>query len=79
MFAAQYILLEKEDIQINIWYMLFLVLGLCILNIIFSFLAFKKRKYAIREHDVVYAKGLIIHSITTVPISRIQHVEESKC
>lgn len=31
-----------------------------------------------REHDVVYAKGLLVHSITTVPISRIQHVEESR-
>ncbi len=77
-FAAQYILEEKEDIQINIWYMLSVVLGFCILNIIFSLLAFKTRKYAIREHDVVYAKGLIVNSITTVPISRIQHVEESR-
>ncbi len=77
-FAAQYILEEKEDIQINIWYMLSVVLGFCIINIIFSLLAFKTRKYAIREHDVIYAKGLIVNSITTVPISRIQHVEESR-
>ncbi len=77
-FVAKYVIEEKEGIQINIWYLFSVVLGFCIINFIVSFLAFKKRKYAIREHDVVYAKGLLIHSITTVPISRIQHVEESR-
>ncbi|SDS33280.1 hypothetical protein SAMN04515667_1937 [Formosa sp. Hel1_31_208] len=49
-----------------------------ILNLTIGLLAFKKRKYAIRDHDVVYAKGLIINSLTTVPISRIQHIEENR-
>ena len=77
-FGVKYILEKKEDIQLNLWFMLSVILGFCILSFTFSVLAFKKRKYAIREHDVVYAKGLIINSITTVPISRIQHVEESR-
>jgi membrane protein YdbS with pleckstrin-like domain len=77
-FGVKYILEKKEDIQLNLWYVLSVILGFCIVNFIFSVLAFKKRKYAIREHDVVYAKGLIVNSITTVPISRIQHVEESR-
>ncbi len=77
-FGIKYIIERKEDIQINVWYMLAIVIGFCIINFIISLLAFKKRKYAMREHDVVYAKGLIVHSITTVPISRIQHVEESR-
>ncbi len=77
-FGVKYFLENKEDIQLNLWYMLSVILGFCIVNFIFSVLAFEKRKYAIREHDVVYAKGLIINSITTVPISRIQHVEESR-
>ena len=77
-FGVKYFLENKEDIQLNLWYMLSVILGFCIVNFIFSVLAFKKRKCAIREHDVVYAKGLIISSITTVPISRIQHVEESR-
>ena len=77
-FGVKYILEKKEDIEVNLWYILSIVLVFCVLNFIISVLAFKKRKYAIREHDVVYAKGLIVNSITTVPISRIQHVEESR-
>lgn len=77
-FGATYFIEKKEAIEINLWYILSLVLIFCVLNFIFTVLAFKKRKYAIREHDVVYAKGLIVNSITTVPISRIQHVEESR-
>lgn len=77
-FGLRYIIDKKEEIQLNLWYMLSIVIGFCIINFIISLLAFKKRKYAIREHDVVYAKGLIVHSIITVPMSRIQHVEESR-
>ena len=36
---------------------------------------FKKRKYAVREKDVSYKKGLFFRSLTTVPFNRIQHVE----
>ena len=77
-FGLKYFIERKEAIEVNLWYILPPVLIFCVLNFIISVLAFKKRKYAIREHDVVYAKGLLVHSITTVPISRIQHVEESR-
>lgn len=77
-FVANYFIERNEDIQFNIWYAFAAVFAFCILNFFISILAFKKRKYAVREHDVIYAQGLIIHSITTVPISRIQHVEESR-
>ncbi|WP_418638808.1 PH domain-containing protein [Winogradskyella sp.] len=77
-FGLKYIIEKKEEFQLNLWYMLSAVVVFCIFNFIVSLLAFKKRKYAMREHDVVYAKGLLVHSITTVPISRIQHVEESR-
>ena len=36
---------------------------------------FSKRKYALREKDISYKSGLFVHKITTVPFSRIQHVE----
>ncbi|MBU2921336.1 PH domain-containing protein [Winogradskyella psychrotolerans] len=77
-FGLKYIIEKKEELQLNLWYMLSAVVVFCVFNFIVSLLAFKKRKYAMREHDVVYAKGLLVHSITTVPISRIQHVEESR-
>ena len=69
---------NEESLPINFWYVLAAVIVFCIVNLIVSFLAFKKRKYAIRAHDVIYVKGLIVHSIVTVPMSRIQHVEESR-
>lgn len=77
-FIGKYITENDEHVIINFWYLLLVVIVFCIINFIYSYLAFKKRKYAIREHDVVYAKGLIVHSIIAVPISRIQHVEESR-
>ncbi|WP_226789000.1 PH domain-containing protein [Polaribacter porphyrae] len=39
------------------------------------FLGFPKRKYAVREKDISYTSGLFIKKMTTVPFSRIQHVE----
>lgn len=74
----RYFIEREEEVQLNLWYILSIVIGFCIINFIISLLAFKKRKYAIRKYDVVYSKGLIIHSIVTVPMSRIQHVEESR-
>ena len=48
---------------------------LSFLGLIFNIFGFKERKYAIREHDMVYAKGLLVHKATTVPFKRIQHIE----
>jgi membrane protein YdbS with pleckstrin-like domain len=38
-------------------------------------IGFKKRKYAVREKDISYEKGILFRSLTTVPFNRIQHVE----
>ena len=35
----------------------------------------KRKKYALREHDIIYSSGLIWRQKTVVPFSRIQHVE----
>tara|TARA_B100000809_G_C15101670_1_gene517153 strand:+ start:416 stop:931 length:516 start_codon:yes stop_codon:yes gene_type:complete len=70
--------IEKEVFQDNFVYLLGILIGCLVLNFILSLLAFKKRKYAIRDKDVIYSKGLIVNSIITVPISRIQHIEESR-
>jgi len=67
---------HKALIQDNFWYLLIILLVFCGFNFIIALLSFKKRKYAIREKDVIYAKGLFVSSITTVPIYRIQHIEE---
>lgn len=38
-------------------------------------IGFSKRKYALREKDISYKKGILLKKMTTVPFSRIQHVE----
>lgn len=40
-----------------------------------GFVGFSKKGYAVRERDVSYKRGLLMKTITTVPFSRIQHVE----
>ncbi|WP_298894657.1 PH domain-containing protein [uncultured Psychroserpens sp.] len=70
--------IEREAFQDNFWFIFSIVMVFCLINFVIAILAFKKRKYAIRDHDVIYASGLIVNSITTVPISRIQHIEESR-
>lgn len=70
--------IEEDGFQHNFWYVFVTALGVCFINLVIALLAFKKRKYAVREQDLVYAKGLIVNYLTTVPISRIQHVEVSR-
>ncbi len=38
-------------------------------------IGFTRRKYALREKDISYKCGLFTKKLTTVPFSRIQHVE----
>ena len=42
---------------------------------ILSILGFKRKKYALREHDVMYKTGLLWRSTTILPFNRIQHAE----
>ena len=35
----------------------------------------KVRGYAMRDHDILYRKGLVWRAVTVVPFSRVQHVE----
>ena len=54
---------------------LILVFGLVFLGII---IGFHKRKYAIRQKDITFKHGVLIHSMTTIPFSRIQHIGKKK-
>lgn len=36
---------------------------------------FKKRKYGIREKDILFQKGFFVYKETLVPYKRIQHIE----
>jgi len=53
---------------------LFVLTTVFILNLI----GFKKRKYAVRDKDISYKKGLIATKLTTVPFNRVQHIDVSQ-
>jgi membrane protein YdbS with pleckstrin-like domain len=75
-------LLEKNVEEIAsipyIMYVYFLLLLLFVVLISAFIVGFFRRKYALREKDLTYKSGVFIKTITTVPFSRIQHVEISE-
>lgn len=71
-------MVNEVNFQGLFWYLFGTVVLFCVLNMVFTILAFKKRKYAIREQDVIYSNGLLVNSISAVPIVRIQHLEISR-
>ena len=58
---------------INYIYLLLALLFLMLLTAFF--IGFSRRKYVLRDKDITYKSGVLIKKITTVPFSRIQHVE----
>jgi len=51
------------------------VLLLALANLTFIRASFKKKKYALRERDIIYTKGLWWSVRTSIPFNRIQHAE----
>ncbi|MFY0593699.1 PH domain-containing protein [Roseivirga sp.] len=51
------------------------ILFLWLLNTLVIVKAFPRKKYAIRERDILYTKGLLWFVRTSVPFNRIQHAE----
>jgi len=54
---------------------LFGTMGLAILSYVIVLLQFRRKKFALREHDIIYSSGLVWRQKTVVPFNRIQHVE----
>ena len=69
----QFLFLEELKAYTVLLYTFFII----IFGFIFLYLklGFPMKKYALRERDISYKSGLLIKKITTVPFSRIQHVE----
>jgi len=58
---------------------IYLVLGVFFFVLLIAFgIGFSRRKYVLRDKDVTYKSGVLIKVVTTVPFSRIQHVEISE-
>lgn len=45
------------------------------LNILWVTKAIKRKKYVLRQRDLIYSTGLLWHKRITVPFNRIQHAE----
>ena len=70
----QFDLSLAKSIQLSFAFIIgFLILGLLHLALISR--AFKLKGYAVRTKDISYKTGLFFKRHTTVPFSRIQHVE----
>ena len=52
--------------------------GLLSLILLEEIKGFKKRGYALRQRDITYKKGFLIHSETTIPFNRVQHCETTQ-
>lgn len=64
-----------EEIN-NYFYLFYIVyIFILILTVSLKTIGFKKRKFAVREKDISYKSGIFFKKLTTVPFSRIQHIE----
>ena len=52
---------------------LFVFATLCFLHFRLTYLTFKNKAYAIREHDILYQTGWLRKSLHVCPYNRIQH------
>jgi hypothetical protein len=80
-FAVAFLLVSLADykslfefIENTIWIYLSMFSGLIFILLVKK-VGFKKRKYAVREKDISYAKGILFRSLTSIPFNRIQHIE----
>lgn len=51
------------------------ILLLALSNTILTIKGFRKKKYALRQRDIIYTKGLLWSVRTAIPFNRIQHAE----
>lgn len=51
------------------------LLAIWVFSLVFGIKAFPKKRYSLRERDIVYCKGLLWQSRTAIPFNRIQHAE----
>lgn len=48
---------------------------LFVLSLILTRIAFRHKGYAVRQRDIIYKSGWLNRRMTTVPFSRVQHVD----
>ena len=51
------------------------VLSLTLLIMAWTWFSYRYKGYALREHDIIYQRGVIWRKVTILPFNRVQHVE----
>lgn len=64
-----------EDISFLKLPFLIVLILIVLLNMNVSYFGFKKKKYKLRQHDLIYKSGLWWRSETSIPFVRVQHSE----
>ncbi len=65
-----------DDTYVWIRYVLLAVVAIfATLSMIITKMAFKRKKFALRERDIIYMEGLLWRKHTVIPFNRIQHAE----
>ena len=72
-FASYYNFLQGISPYVYLIYIAFIIVF--IFTVLLLYFGFKKRKYAVRQKDISYKSGLFFKKITTLPFSRVQHIE----
>lgn len=68
--------IEFDDFDLQVYSsIIYLVLAILLsVSLLLLLFEFKVRAYAVREKDISYKKGLLVHKLVTVPYNRIQHL-----
>lgn len=51
-------------------------LPVIVVTVIWPLLSVPRMGYAIRDRDIAYRSGVVWHTITAIPLNRVQHVEK---
>ncbi len=66
---------DENKLSGTLWPLLGLVLPFVFgLVALFSYISFKNRGYAFREHDVLFKSGVISNNTMIIPFNRVQHI-----
>jgi uncharacterized protein len=71
------VLFVKSD-EIPNWILILAItvlISLIALILSVTWFGFKRKMYALRNHDIIYKEGLLFRATTMIPFSRVQHVE----
>jgi membrane protein YdbS with pleckstrin-like domain len=64
----------EPDFAVYKWQLVIFYVAVLLVALLFSRLAFKRKAYAFRDHDVLYRHGIIATSTIVIPYNRVQHV-----